>query len=379
MHLNTAHSNMKDLTGSLQYVVSDIMDLAPEELPAEDSLVCYYADLEQLLDPKLLITYAYWICKAKGHVFCEHVFGAWTTAMRNLPGSACSPSLLHRFLALLKSLEDADDIMRATDPDVFAKEVANFEDYLDQFQDFHDKWWPGDSLVGFFHRTFASMTIEFVRQKLDARTIEEAFCRNEDEEKVKCLWKFVGGDRWYRRNALHHRQTLRSGLGEELMMALIDKGLPKWCWVGPFGPYNDNLLQYIIEPIAAQPIDGDEEEEEEAKGRLCEFLAERFSLEELCRENEKGENVLYHASILRDFFFQFQREPHQNIWIRVCRVMAQRMVQCVREFQGSLPKLIDLAQRAYYGLRGDLFVLRALFVVLKENSTSYCSISQPPN
>ena len=350
--MNTAHLNMKDLTGSLQYVVSDIMDLAPEELPAEDSLACYHTDLEQLLDPKLLITYAYWICKAKGLVFCERVFGAWKSTMRSLPSSACSPSLLHRFLALLTSLEDADDIMRAADPPL----------WQDQFEDFHDKWWPGDSLVDFFHTTFASMTIEFVRQKLDARTIEEAFCRNENEEKVKCLWKFVGGDRWYRRNA-RHRQALRSGLGAEVMMALIEKGLPEWCWAGPLGPYNDNLLQYIIEPIAAQPMYWHDGEEEEAIGRLCEFLAKRFSLEELFRENEKGEHVIYHVSNLRDFFCN--REEYWNIWIQVHRVILYRIVPCVRDFQGSLPQLIKLAQNVHYGLQGSLSLMQLCFDIFE--------------
>ena len=353
MHLNTAHSNMKDLTGSLQYVVSDIMDLAPEELPAEDSLVCYHTDLEQLLDPKLLITHAYWICKAKGQVFCEHVFGAWTSAMRNLPSSACCPSLLHRCLALLTSLEDVDDIMWATDPDVFAREAANYEDRL---QDFQDQHWPGDPFEDFLHRTFASMMIEVVRQKFDARTIEEAFRLDGNVEKLNGdLWKLVNGHPCMRGSACTHG-GLRFGLGAELMMALIEKGLPKWCW-GLLGPYNDNLLQYIIEPIAAQQMGFNWNDEEEAKGRLFIFLAQRFSLEEFCRENEKGENVLDHSCYLRDC----QRGAHGKIWIRVCHVIAQRMVPCVREFQGSLLKLIDLADSVHWGLRGNLSLHRFLF------------------
>ena len=351
MHLNTAHSNMKDLTGSLQYVVSDIMDLAPEELPAEDSLVCYHTDLEQLLDPKLLITYAYWICKAKGQVFCEHVFVAWTSAMRNLPSSACSSGLLNGCLALLGRVDDEfiEGVMRATDPDVFAREVAN---YQDRFQEFHDQHWPGNPFEDFLHRTFASTTIELVRQKLDAPTIEEALRLDGNEEKVQGdLWKLVNGHPCVRGRACTHG-GLRFGLGAELMMALIEKGLPKWCW-GLLGPYNDNLLQYIIEPMAAQQMGFNWNDEEEAKGRLCTFLAQRFSLEEFCRENEKGENVLDHSCYLRDC----QRGAHGKIWIRVCRVIARRMVPCVREFQGSLLKLIDLADSVHWGLRGNLPLL----------------------
>ena len=342
-------AHFDEVRGSLQYVVSDVMELALEELPHEDALVWCYIDLEQLLDPKLLITYAYWICKAKGHVFCEHVFVAWTSAMRSLPSSAWSPSLLNGCLALLKSLEDVDDIMRAADPGVFARKVA-IANYQDRFQDFHDQRWPGDPFEYFLHRTFASMMIEVVRQKFDARTIEEAFRLNGNEEKVKGdLWKLVNGHPCVRGRACTHG-GLRFGLGAELMMALIEKGLPKRWWAGLLGPFNENLLQYIIEPIAAQPMDWDDEEE--AKGRLCVFLAERFSVEELCRENEKGKNVLYHASNLRDF--PGFRGVYGNIWIQVHRVIAQQMVPRVREFQGSLRKLIDLADSVHYGLHGNL-------------------------
>ena len=101
------------------------MTLDPEELPPEDSLVCYYTEFEQLLDLKLLITHAYWILKAKGHVFCEHVFGAWTLAMRNLPSSACSPSLLRGCLALLGSLWDFMDLMQNAEQEIFDRDFEN--------------------------------------------------------------------------------------------------------------------------------------------------------------------------------------------------------------------------------------------------------------
>ena len=347
--VNRTHSHMKNLEmrGLLQYLVMDVMTLAPEELPLENSVVCYYTHLEELLDPNLLITYAYRICKAKGHVFCEHVFVAWMSAMRSLPSSAWSPSLLHRCLALLGTLEDADDVMRAADPDVFAREVAN---YQDRFQDFHDKHWPGDPFEDFLQRTFASMTIELVKEKFNAPTIEEAFCQNGNEENQRVFfWKLVGGDRWLHRRA-RLSGALRFGLGAELMMALIDKGLPEWCWAGIAGPYNDNLLQYIIAPISALPMDWDDEEE--TKGRLCICLAERFSLEELCREDERGINVFYHANKLRDFF---QRPGRVSgvIWIEFHSVIVERMVQCVREFQGSLREMIELVQRVHYGLEGN--------------------------
>ena len=332
------------------------MNLAPEELPAEDSLVCYYADLEQLLDPKLLITYAYWTWKAKGQAFCERVFDAWKSAMRSLPSSAGFSKLLHRCLALLGALEDAEDFMRAADPDVFPPPGVSYSD--DRFQDFHEKCWPGDPFEDFLQKTFAAMTIEFARQQLDAPTIEEAFSLDgNDSEKVKGdLWKLVNGHP-IARGSFVTCGGLDGGLGAELMMALIEKGLPKWCWTGSLGPNNANLLLQIIEPIAAQPWDWDDEEE--AKGRLCIFLAERFSLEELCRENLQGKNVLHKACNLCAFFLR--HGPVEHIWIEVQHVIAQRMVQGVREFEGSLPELIELARSVHYGLQGNLS-LRTLFL-----------------
>ena len=339
---------MKDLEmrGSLQYVVWDVMTLAPEEHPAKDSLVCYYTNLEELLDPKLLITYAYWICKAKGHVFCEHVFGAWKSAMLSLPSSACSSSLLNGCLELLGRLDDEfiEGVMRGTDPDVFAR-----ADYQDRLQDFHDKEWPCDTCEGCLHRVFASGTIEVVK-KLDARTIEEAFCQNGNDEEVKRdLWALVNGHIFCWRGHLrpHISGDFRFGLGAELMMTLIEKGMPRWCWAGLLGPYNDNLLLYILAPMASAWGMNWYDDEAEAEGRLCVFLAERFSLEELCREDVRGRNALSYAESIHD-------KVEIDVWVQLHRVIAQRMVPCVREFQGSLLQLIGLAQDVHYGLQGNL-------------------------
>ena len=355
--MNTTHSDMKDLEmrGLLQYLVMDVMTLAPEQLPPENSVVCYYTHSEQLVDPKLVITYAYQICKAKGHAFCEHVFGAWTSTLRSLPSSAWSPSLLTGCLALLGA--DAWELMQAADPDIFATDDALFQHFFANGRDllhFHDRRWPLDHLEFLFQTTFASMTIEFVRQKFAAKTVEEAFFESGNEENQRVFfWKLVGANRWFNRQA-RLSGAYCFGLGAELMLALIDKGLPGWCWAGLAGPYNDTLLQHIIEPISATLLDWNDEEE--AKGRLCIFLAERLSLEELCHENERGENVLYHANNLRDVF---QRPAYRGadgtyIWIQVHRVIVERMAACVSEFQGNLAKLIDLAQSVHYGLQGNL-------------------------
>ena len=166
----------------------------------------------------------------------------------------------------------------------------------------------------------------------------------------------MGGNKWFDRRA-RTDDALEFGLGAESMMALIDKGLPKWCWACPFGPYNDNLLQYIIGPVSAPQRN---RFNEEANGKLCILLAERFSLEELCREDEHGLTALDHACRIHDYFGD-RAGGWNSIWIEFHRVVAQRMVPCVREFQGSLPKLIDLSKCVDYGLQGNWSLLRTVF------------------
>jgi len=59
--------------GSLQYMLADVSLLAPEELPAIDDLTFSYENLEELLDRKLLIGYAFKLCKHGGQAWCETV------------------------------------------------------------------------------------------------------------------------------------------------------------------------------------------------------------------------------------------------------------------------------------------------------------------
>ena len=69
-------------------------------------------------------------------------------------------------------------------------------------------------------------TKELVREKLDARMVEEVFCQNKNEEVRRSLRELVEGYPFD--GALH------CWFGAELMTSLIDKGLPKWCWTGIF-------------------------------------------------------------------------------------------------------------------------------------------------
>jgi hypothetical protein len=121
-------------------------------------------------------------------------------------------------------------------------------------------------------------------------------------------------------------------------MALIDKGLPRCCWAGHWGPFNDNLLQHIIAPVAAKPVDWNPRDG--AKARLCRFLAKRFSLEELCYQNRDFKNALWYVLQYCENS-PFQADP---LWVRVRDVIRERMQTQVREFQGSLLALVELAR-----------------------------------
>jgi len=65
-------------------MLADVLLLSPEELPAIDDLTLSYENLEELLDPKLLIGYAFKLCKHGGQAWCENVFTLWTSALLSL-------------------------------------------------------------------------------------------------------------------------------------------------------------------------------------------------------------------------------------------------------------------------------------------------------
>ena len=314
---NTQHVQM---VGSLQYVVKDVMSSALEELFPGDLIFCYQ-DLEELLNPRLLISYICKIWKQRGQAFCEHVFTSWKSAILSLPREVHSSATLHRCLDLLEGLDEAEELMRAEYPETFSK-------------GFYEKRWLVDNLEAFLHKTFASMTIELVRQKVDVETVEQTFHYIDHGEKAKSdLWKLVQG---------HPRCCsvgLRFGLGADLMMALIEKGLPRCCWAGHSDFYEDNLLQHIMAPVAAVPGDWDPQEGG-AKARLCTFLAERFSLKELCYQNRDFKNALWYVLQYCENS-PFQADP---LWVRVRDVIRERMQTQVREFQGSLLALVELAR-----------------------------------
>lgn len=341
--------------GSLRYMRADVFSFPPEALPSGDDLKFSYENLEELLDPKLLIGYAFKLCKHGGQAWCENVFTLWTSALLSLSSNQVNAvenilghTLLNRCFSLLQGLDEAEELMRAADPD------CDNRNWPDSYEDFYDKQWPDDAFEDFLHKTFASMTIELVRQKADPQRVKEIF-RNMFTEKVKSIvWKLVQGQSCGCNRRSCTRGALRFGLGADLLMALIDKGLPRCCWAGHWGPFNDNLLQHIIAPVAAKPVDWNPRDG--AKARLCRFLAKRFSLEELCYQNRDFKNALWYVLQYCENS-PFQADP---LWVRVRDVIRERMQRQVREFQGSLLALVDLARSVRASFGGGIDALEAL-------------------
>ncbi|CAE7837460.1 LI818 [Symbiodinium sp. CCMP2592] len=314
--------------GSIQYLIQpDVMSSVVEELPPRDELVFCYKDLNELLDAKLILSFAFRICRQRGQAFLYRVFAAWSTAICSLPQSEVNavPGRLSR--AAEKSF-----LTRCLD--LLHLEAA----------DFHDGHLPGEAFVEFLRWMCATSTIDLVMLKMDVATVEKSFPIQHEIVKSQ-MWKLVKGEKPpYRNRPNDVRGGLSSGLGAELLMALIEKGLPRWCWAGCIGPFNDNLLQYILEPAdRGVAIDAGKAV---AEGRLCIFLARNLSLEELCHQNQDRRNALSYAE---DFAEHYEAVPmlagRGDVWIAVRDVIRTEM-------EGDLLQLAELARSARAGLGG---------------------------
>ena len=335
--------------GSLQYVLLDMMSFSLDQLLSTDDLIFSYKDLDKLLDPQLLAECGLKICKQKGHEFFKHVFGAWTSALQSLPPDEANSfetpfgkTLLSKCIVLLQALDKTEDIVRG----LIRAEHPN--------ADYCDFWWPIaiNTFQEFLHETCASATVELVRHKLLPQTVEQTF-RFPSEAVKEDLWKLMR-EKCPCRGFLQFG-GLPDGLGADLMMALIDKGLPEWCWRSCFGPFNDNLMQHVLEPAAVIRYYHDKEG---AEGRLCIFLAERLSLEELCHQNQERRNALFYAE---EFVEGAGGRHPDGLWIQVRDVIRQQMEAKVREFQGSLHELVELTRSVREGLGGNLVLLELIF------------------
>ena len=336
------------------------MSLPSDTLPSDDEMVLCWKDLDQLFDPRLLISRAYQIWKERGQVFCEHVLSAWTSAVRRLSHDEVNDcwgrhgkTVLNRCLTLLQAFENAEGIVCEEDPGTF-RNLGDPESCQIALESFYDKRLPGDSLEEFLLQTCASMTIELVREKLTHQTVETSFSFGwHPNEAIKGdLWKLSVGvhfDRFRRESIL---DSVGREIGVDLLMALIDKGLPRWSWAGHLGPFQDSLLQCILKASHADRYDM----KPDSDAILCIFLAERFSLKELCHLNEDGDGqiALSYAEQYHHFHGSGQGAP----WSAVPRVIKEQMEEKVRHFDGSLLELVELARRVRVGLGGNSALFR---------------------
>eukprot|EP00438_Fugacium_kawagutii_P011391 Skav218998 [mRNA] locus=scaffold169:358764:359561:+ [translate_table: standard] len=208
-------------------------------------------------------------------------------------------------------------------------------------------------LLSFAHAAAGHLAVRFVKKKLQGETVIQTFKAPSDELR-EAMWMLIQKKSDVRGNP---RVGGLEGFGAEFMLALMGKGLPRWCWGGYARRSRDNLLQYILEEITLEPIM--DHDKTEAERKLCLELATRFSLQELCYQNEHGQNALYYAV---KFVAALQESPWDQVrdeapaWMEVRDTIRQQMELRVREFQGNLMELVALTASVRDALAGALVV-----------------------
>ena len=155
-------------------------------------------------------------------------------------------SFLSRCLALLCALHDAEDVFRK-EYRLYRGRQESEEDRRRRLKnDFYDGHMPGEDLEDILHRSFAGATIRLISDRLRVETVEHTFALPSETVKndlFQLVAQNIGGR--------YHPGRLSIGLGSDLMVALINKGLPRWCWSG------FNLLLHVLEGVR---VTGDCEE-----------------------------------------------------------------------------------------------------------------------
>eukprot|EP00438_Fugacium_kawagutii_P011394 Skav219001 [mRNA] locus=scaffold169:388324:401091:+ [translate_table: standard] len=220
----------------------------------------------------------------------------------------------------------------------------------------------GDEFViDLAHRAAGEMAIRFVKDKLQVETVEHTFKTPSDEAR-ETLWMLIQRKEKRRgHSTVYSKGGLEGGLGAAFMLALMDKGLPRWCWGGHARHSMDNLLQYtltFLKKLLLNPYM--DHGKTEAERQLCLELAKRFSLEELCYQNKHGQNALYYAVKFVDAsdqafpLLKFLCDGDEaHAWMEVRDTIRQQMELRVREFQGSLMELVALTASVLDALEGE--------------------------
>lgn len=319
--------------GQLHYV---LLEVDAANCNDRDQLPVLAKTPEECFDPQLILTIAHkiWVQNgrdASAESLCRYFCDAWKEAVMRLPRSqandtTCEETWLSKLLKLVW-------------------EVAEAEDCPGYHWEGHLVTYLGDGFIDLAHDTVEKTAIQFVKEKLDVGTVEKTF---ETENDLKdTLWKLIRQDDGLRGHP--SLGGLRFGLGAELMLQLIDKGLPRWVWASRLGEFDDNLLQYILVPLRNHCLS--EHGKTIAESRLCIALAERFNLEEFCHRNSaERQNALCLAA---DFAFQLQAAVEHSVenrnrlfldlvddiapWRQVHEAIQQQMKERIKEFDGTLP------------------------------------------
>ncbi|CAE7601361.1 unnamed protein product [Symbiodinium natans] len=328
---------VQTLEQTFQTIEGVLVDATFQDLNAlnlEPFHVVFPADPKTLMDPALVINLAHGIFKTRGRDVnaCQKFFSAWTKAVMGTSKAEANQvepdgrTLLTRMLVLLKIVYD---------PIPSGQGQCEF----------------GDDFLLPAQRAIVRTMIWLVRKKLHIQTVEKTFHVSPYDEMMKLLWTFVQDKLSLPRGAGHH-SGLVEGYGADLMLALIDRGLPRRYWAGCFGPFDDNLLQYILESTC----NSDPYEHTEAEGRLSIALAKKYTLEELCHQSFDGYSAIFYAErVAREIEDRWPVNAPEGfgIWVQLRDVVREQLQVCAGGFQGTLCELAALAGSVRMALGGQ--------------------------
>lgn len=252
------------MQSEFQYVVGPAQSDRPESLVFRPDPI--------LFDREIVINLAHNIWADAGgdqdedcghpYAVCKQFFHAWIATILGMPGEKANHvdsdgrTSLDRLVALLAVVSRVQD-----------EEIPQF---------------VYDEFVQLMHESVGKMAIQFVKDKLSDETVIQTFQTPSDEMRETLRMLIFVDD------PLGCERKGKSWFGSEFILALMDKGLPRWCWGGHATSPGDNLLQYILE-VRGEPTEvfADLEILQHIKfeWELCIRLAKSFSLEELCERN----------------------------------------------------------------------------------------------
>eukprot|EP00438_Fugacium_kawagutii_P011393 Skav219000 [mRNA] locus=scaffold169:380094:380939:+ [translate_table: standard] len=200
-----------------------------------------------------------------------------------------------------------------------------------------------ENFVDLLQMEVGKMAVRFVKEKLSVQTVIQTFQTPSDEVR-ESLGMLTGEDRF---RSLGPRLY---GFGAEFILALMEKGLPRWCWGGHATHPGDNLLQYVLKETMRIT-----QGKTEAERKLCIELAKRLSLEELCNQDGLRRNALDYAVKVVDARQAWDRDE-VPAWMEVRDTIRQQIEARVREFQGDMMDLVALTASVRHSLKGALSV-----------------------